>query len=46
MDERIKRLAPSILAGNHANLKDALLITDKDGREWIHLGYYGWTFCS
>ena len=37
MDERIKRLAPSILAGNHANLKDALLITDKDGREWIHL---------
>ena len=37
MDERIKRLAPSILAGNHANLKDALLTTDKDGRQWIHL---------
>lgn len=37
MDERIKRLAPSILAGNHANLKDALLTAIKDGRKWIHL---------
>lgn len=37
MSDRIKRLAPSILAGNHANLADSLQIADSDGREWIHL---------
>ena len=30
-------LAPSILAGNHANLSDALNIAESDGRKWIHL---------
>ena len=30
-------LAPSILAGDHACLKDSLLSADKDGRSWIHL---------
>ena len=30
-------LAPSILAGNHANLADALNIAESDGRKWIHL---------
>ncbi len=30
-------LAPSILAGNHANLGSALKIADADGRRWIHL---------
>ena len=34
---RKKILAPSILAGNHANLAESLLIADHDGREWIHL---------
>ena len=34
---REKFLAPSILAGNHANLMDALLIAENDGRKWIHL---------
>ena len=34
---RKKILAPSILAGNHANLTESLLIADHDGREWIHL---------
>ena len=37
MSDRIKRLAPSILAGNHANLADSLQIAESDGREWIHL---------
>ncbi|MDG0965377.1 MAG: ribulose-phosphate 3-epimerase [Opitutales bacterium] len=32
-----KLLAPSILAGNHANLKTALNIAENDGRQWIHL---------
>ena len=32
-----KLLAPSILAGNHANLTDALKTTESDGRQWIHL---------
>ena len=32
-----KILAPSLLAGNHANLKNALEIAEKDGRQWIHL---------
>lgn len=32
-----KLLAPSILAGNHANLTDALRTTESDGRQWIHL---------
>ena len=35
--KRKKILAPSILAGNHANLCESLLIADQDGREWIHL---------
>ena len=32
-----KILAPSILAGNHANLKNALKIAENDERKWIHL---------
>src|SRR6056300_1384715 len=32
-----KLLAPSILAGNHANLTDALRTIESDGRQWIHL---------
>jgi len=32
-----KILAPSILAGDHACLKDSLLSADQDGRSWIHL---------
>jgi len=32
-----KILAPSILAGNHANLSASLLEADEDGRKWIHL---------
>jgi len=32
-----KILAPSILAGDHACLKDSLLSADQDGRNWIHL---------
>ena len=32
-----KILAPSILAGNHANLNHALKIAEVDGRKWIHL---------
>ena len=32
-----KILAPSILAGDHACLRDSLLLADQDGREWIHL---------
>ena len=32
-----KILAPSILAGNHANLKNALKIAETDQRKWIHL---------
>tara|TARA_B100001248_G_scaffold258146_1_gene241807 strand:- start:529 stop:1194 length:666 start_codon:yes stop_codon:yes gene_type:complete len=37
MTNGIKRLAPSILAGNHAKLADSLQIAECDGREWIHL---------
>lgn len=33
----MKILAPSILAGNHANLNEALLVAENDGRKWIHL---------
>jgi len=33
----MKILAPSILAGNHANLSNALEIAEKDGRKWVHL---------
>ena len=32
-----KILAPSILAGDHACLKDSLLSAHQDGRSWIHL---------
>ena len=32
-----KLLAPSILAGNHANLFNALNTAESDGRKWIHL---------
>ena len=32
-----KILAPSILAGDHACLKDSLRRADQDGRSWIHL---------
>ena len=32
-----KILAPSILAGDHACLKDSLLSAEQDGRSWIHL---------
>lgn len=35
MDSKI--LAPSILAGNHANLSASLMEADEDGRKWIHL---------
>ena len=35
--KRKKILAPSILAGNHGNLRESLLIAENDGREWIHL---------
>ena len=35
--QREKILAPSILAGNHANLSNSLLLADQDGRKWIHL---------
>ena len=34
---REKILAPSILAGDHANLRDSLMLADQDGRKWIHL---------
>ena len=34
---RKKILAPSILAGNHANLRESLELADSDGRKWIHL---------
>ena len=30
-------LTPSILAGNHANLLQALQVAEEDGRKWIHL---------
>ena len=33
----MKILAPSILAGNHANLIQALQVAEEDGRKWIHL---------
>lgn len=33
----MKILAPSILAGNHANLLQALQVAEDDGRKWIHL---------
>jgi ribulose-phosphate 3-epimerase len=33
----MKILAPSILAGNHANLSNAVEIAEKDGRKWVHL---------
>ena len=33
----MKTLAPSILAGNHANLLQALQVAEEDGRKWIHL---------
>jgi len=32
-----KILAPSILAGNHANLCEALKVAEDDGRKWVHL---------
>ena len=32
-----KILAPSLLAGNHANLKNALDLVENDDRKWIHL---------
>jgi ribulose-phosphate 3-epimerase len=35
--QREKILAPSILAGDHANLRDSLMLADNDGRKWIHL---------
>ena len=35
--DREKILAPSILAGDHANLQDSLMLADQDGRKWIHL---------
>ena len=33
----MKILAPSILAGNHANLLQALQVAEEDGRKWSHL---------
>ncbi|MBP51582.1 MAG: ribulose-phosphate 3-epimerase [Opitutae bacterium] len=33
----MKILAPSILAGNHANLIESLRVAEEDGRKWIHL---------
>lgn len=33
----MKILAPSILAGNHANLLQSLQVAEQDGRKWIHL---------
>tara|TARA_X000000950_G_scaffold269946_1_gene349168 strand:+ start:324 stop:977 length:654 start_codon:yes stop_codon:yes gene_type:complete len=33
----MKILAPSILAGNHANLLQAVQVAEEDGRKWIHL---------
>ena len=33
----MKILAPSILAGNHANLLQTLQVAEDDGRKWIHL---------
>ncbi len=33
----MKILAPSILAGNHANLLQSLQVAEEDGRKWIHL---------
>ena len=32
-----KILAPSLLAGNHADLKSSLKEVENDGRKWIHL---------
>jgi len=32
-----KILAPSLLAGDHGNLRESLLEVEKDGRRWIHL---------
>ncbi|MDA7791317.1 ribulose-phosphate 3-epimerase [Opitutales bacterium] len=32
-----KILAPSLLAGDHGNLRSSLLEVEHDGREWIHL---------
>jgi len=32
-----KFLAPSILAGNHANLSTSLREVEEDGRHWVHL---------
>jgi ribulose-phosphate 3-epimerase len=32
-----KILAPSLLAGNHANLRNALELVENDDRKWIHL---------
>ena len=32
-----KILAPSLLAGNHADLKSSLREVEDDGRKWIHL---------
>lgn len=32
-----KILAPSLLAGNHADLKSSLKEVEDDGRSWIHL---------
>ena len=32
-----KILAPSLLAGDHGNLRSSLMEVENDGREWIHL---------
>jgi len=32
-----KILAPSLLAGDHGNLKSSLMEVENDGRQWIHL---------
>ena len=39
-----KILAPSILAGNHANLCEALKVAEDDGRKWVHLDIMDWHF--
>ena len=33
----VKFLAPSLLAGNHADLKSSMREVENDGRKWIHL---------
>ena len=32
-----KILAPSLLAGDHGNLRKSLSEVEQDGRQWIHL---------